>query len=659
MNDIVSQRPPSLYIREEKSMEQYTIADMEDVDMVCDAGIESNRPSGMFRFGKAIASAFTSANVWQGLNGIWKEREKENQAKPEKDVLKAKAELKYAELKKSGYKGTYNPPVRPESLDIPRIKFEETYGSRWNSFRDSGVDVDDYQSSSDQKNSDQFMRATKENLMPPPPMPKGVRSSSPFSDASSGNRSSIRFHKPSLEGLKRVSSQLHLPSIKRHAENPLSVLSSSNSNVTVPELRREPSKKDMAKQHRLSKKVSDLENKLEFARRELELSRQEAPPVPDLPAHVGRKRFVPGSLPSLPSERLLTPRGRQNEDTVKENHAKADVAADTHNADTSTDERGNKKMKYKVKTQDDSAEAAKQALWDKRASDIAAHNAAARQSKGSKIDTKVNDAFKSEAANGSALMMKCASPSVPRESKVSGRHDSSEVHKRSRKGFAKTPCNSPMTSKDQVPPMPVKRAVFDPMNIDKAKIIAMRAITDSRAPFGKAWDDFKNLQKVYPDTAESELKAYIRSSQSTLSNSNKITDHTSVKHGDGPCSPFLGRPCSSTSPMKTRAQTHASRRAGISPPPPSLSSSPVKKFQSKKSPVMTANRNMPRTGNGDDDEDEEREEGKDFFDAKMSFGKAGFSEIMRTEGDVGLERSVIDTGKDVKIDEFEWDDDVF
>ena len=103
MNDKVSKRPPSLYTREEQAMEQYQSANMEDVDMVYDAGIESNKPGGMFRFGKAIASAFTSANVWQGFNGIWKEKEKDNQVKLEKDALKAKAELKYAELKKNGY----------------------------------------------------------------------------------------------------------------------------------------------------------------------------------------------------------------------------------------------------------------------------------------------------------------------------------------------------------------------------------------------------------------------------------------------------------------------------------------------------------------------------------------------------------------------------
>ena len=281
MNDKISQRPPSLYIREEVAMEQYASANMEDVDIVYDAGIESNQPSGMFRFGKAITNAFNPVNVWQNLNGIWKEKEKDIQAKPDRDVLKAKAELKYAELKNSGYKGTQNATARPESQEVPAIKYEDTDDSRPSSFRDSGVDVDEYRSSIDRKDSDQFDISTR-CLMPPQPLTAGPRSASPFSDASSGRRSSIRFQKPSLEGLKRVKSQIHLPSIKKHHEDAPSVPLTETDDTAGPGLRREASKKDLAKQYKLSKKVSDLENKLDAARRELELSIQQAPPIPDL-----------------------------------------------------------------------------------------------------------------------------------------------------------------------------------------------------------------------------------------------------------------------------------------------------------------------------------------------------------------------------------------
>lgn len=633
MNDKVSQRPPSLYIREEEAMERYASANMEDVDMVYDAGIESNKPSGIFRFGKTIAHAFNSVNVWQGLNGIWKEKEKEDQAKPEKDALKAKAELKYAELKKSGYKGTQNAPARPKSQEVPAIIYEDTHESRRSSFRDSGVDVDGYRSSSERKDSDQFIVST-ESLKPPPPVTTGRRSASPFSDANSGRRSSLHFRKPSLEGLKRVKSQIHLPSIKRHVEDTPSVPLVKTDDVAGVGLRREASKKDIAKQYKLSKKVSDLENKLEAARRELELSVQEAPPVPDLPARIGRKRFVPGALSSLPSERLLTPQTHNNDGATDGSSGKAANAVDAYSAFTSTGEKGDRIREHNPKAQNENAEAAKQALWNKRASDIAARNAAARQSKTLRADNEMDDALDSEAAKGSVSKRKGGRPRKSQEIKVPGSHDPSAVHKRPPKVYTKTPRNSPMANKDEVPPVPAKGTVFDPTKVDQANIMAMRAIPDSHAPFGKAWDDMKNLRKEYPGAKEVELVKYMSSQFA----SNKVTDHTSVSHGDRPSSPFLGRP-GSTSPIKTRAR--ASKR-GISPPPPSVSS--AKKFHrdidTEKSPTP-ANPKSPQAS----------EEAESFAPKAPSKTGGRAKEAARASMDKPL--------PDIRVDDFEWPDDVF
>ena len=567
MNDKISQRPPSLYIREEEAMEQYASERMEDADTVYDAGIESNKPSGMFRFGKAIANAFSSTNVWQGLNGIWKEKEKENQTKSERDVLKAKAELKYSELKNSGYKGTQNAAARPQSQEVPAIKCEDNDDSRRSSFRDSGVDMDEHPSSSDRKNSDQFITST-ESLMPPATLTAG-RSASPFSNASSGRRISLRFHKPSLEGLKKVKSQIHLPSIKRPAEDAPSVPSIEMEDAAWEGLRRAASKKDIAKQYRLSKKVSDLENKLETARRELELSIQEAPPVPDLPTRVGRKRFVPGALSSLPSERLLTPQRLTNDGITKGTDGQAATAVDQYSAATSGDDKGDKIGEHDSRVQDENAEAAKQAVWNKRASEIAARNTAARLSKAPRADTEIDDDLESEAAKNSISKGKGQRPRNSQEIKVPGNHDSSGVHKPPPKVHAKTPHNSPMKTKMVVPPVPARGSMLDPTKVDHAKLMGMRAIPDTHVPFGKAWDDMKNLRKEYPDAIEAELVAYMNSQFAPK----KVTDHTSVSHCDRPPSPFLGRP-GSISSMKTR--TRASKR-GISPPPPSLSS--AKRFR--------------------------------------------------------------------------------
>ena len=636
MNDKVSQRPPSLYTRQEEAMERYANANMEDVDMDLDAGIEINKPSGMFRFGKAIASAFSSVNVWPGFNGVRKDKEKENQVKPETDALKAMAELKYAELKKSGYKGTQNAPARPESQEIPVIKYEDTDDSRRSSFRDSGVDVDEYQSSSDRKDSDQFVPAT-ESLMPPLVVKAGHRSVSPFSDASSGRRSSLHFHKPSMEGLKKVKSQIHLPSIRKHTEDAPVVPSVGADDAAGLKMRR-ASSKDIAKQYKLGKRVSDLETKLETARRELELSIREAPPVPDLPACIGRKRFVPGALASLPSERLLTPQNLGEDDTVNEKDEKVTSTVNAYNATTSTDGRGDSGS-HKVKPLDEGAEAAKQALWNKRASDIAASNAAARQSKGAR-DTKIDDVPESEAAKGSVPKRIGGRSRKSQEFKVSDSHDASEVHPRRLRIYVKTPYNSPTESKDKVPPIPINRIVFDPMKVDQAAIMAMRSIPDSRAPFGKAWDDLKNLRKTYPDATEFQLQTYITS----LPASNKVTDHTSVSHGDRPSSPFLGRP-GTTSPMKTRAQ--ASRR-GISPPPPSLSS--AKKFHreigGEKQDAFPKLKPLElRPPQADEEADALAMEEPVKTDMKAP-----------EDASAGQDKSI----PDVKVDDdFEWDDDVF
>lgn len=315
MNDKISQRPPSLYTRDEQAMEEYANmhgngqgeSDM-DIDMTFDAGIESHKPSGMFRFGKAIANAFKPLTAWQGM---FKEKEKEGSTSPEKVILQerqAKASEAYAELKKSGYKGTQ---AYRGVQELPAIKVQDM--EKQNAvFRDSGIDMGGEQPS-EWKPNDQLIGFTDALLVSPPP-PKG-RAASALSNASSAQKSSHHLRKPSLQGLKKVASQIHLSPVKKSSETPpvpsIKVDHASSDAVLSPPvgpgLRSEPSKRDIAKQYRLSKKVSDLEYKLETARRELKLSVSNAPPVPDLPSIVGRKTFKPGALPSLPSERNMTP----------------------------------------------------------------------------------------------------------------------------------------------------------------------------------------------------------------------------------------------------------------------------------------------------------------------------------------------------------------
>lgn len=311
MNDRVSRRPPSLYTREEEVMAQYVRNQGQphaDLDMDYDAGIESHKPSGVFRFGKAIANAFKPFTVWPGA---WKDKEKERSTSPEKNVLQerqAKAIEAYAELKKNGFKGTQT-YSHHETQVAPKINLADIENQQTPHFRDSGIDMDDCRLPYEPNPNDQLIGITEALLVPPPPKKRSI---SPFSDVSSARKPSLNFRKPSLQGLKKVTSQIHLSPVKRQSDTPtvpsIETEHVPESTTTAgPSLQRQPSRKDIAKHTRLSKKVSDLENKLETARRELELSISNAPPVPDLPSRIGRKPFMPGALPSLPSERNMSP----------------------------------------------------------------------------------------------------------------------------------------------------------------------------------------------------------------------------------------------------------------------------------------------------------------------------------------------------------------
>ena len=287
-------------------MEQYSRAQEDgfnDTNTNYDAGIEAGRPSAVFsfgKFGKAVASAW---------HGIWKD--KELPALPEKDTIvddrKAQAGKAYAELKKSGFQGTKLFSAQRESMNASEPKNEESHGFQHSSFRDSAIDIEEFR-----EPSLDIIGATAGTGGLKPPMAKSKRSVSPMSDLTSGQRSSsLHLRTPSFQSLKKVKSQIHIPSIMRPAMTapPLPTNEPLHPMMDGPPkqgLRRQPSLKNLAKYQRLTKKVSDLESKLDNARRDLQQSLRDAPPVPELPAHLGgRKPFTPGALASLPSERLL------------------------------------------------------------------------------------------------------------------------------------------------------------------------------------------------------------------------------------------------------------------------------------------------------------------------------------------------------------------
>ena len=565
MNDKVSQRPPAIFTGDEDAMERYVRSqgpDQEQVDASYDAGIDSSKPSGMYRFGKAIASTFNPSSLWQGINGMWKE--KETKTSPEKQILQerqAKAAEAYAELKKSGYKGTQIGTVRRRSEDIPTIRSEDIGSLQQRPFRDSGIDVDSYRSSTDRKRSNQSSISVDTLKIPQTRTSKG-RSPSPFSETGS-RKSSLHLRKPSLQSLKKAKSHLHLPSTREEPDGSIPVPQLGTNDtcnpLPGPRLRKEPSKKDIAKQCKLSKKVSDLENKLEIARRELELSMSTAPPVPEIPSYVGRKPLVPGALPSLPSEGNMCPPGSENEDSMVPKAVQQPIDSRVC---------GKKGIKESVplKTEGRPVEH----VSDTSTSEEGSNVPGADKGRVGKRGTKINNDLEGDAARDSTSAKASSRARNLQDTTSSPTHPPPAVPKHRPRVPSKTPQNSPMQIIEDAPPMPAMPINVDPVKIDQAKILSMRSDRNSKAPFAALPEDIHNLWKAYPNSADGDLAEYIRRQPGF----NKITDQSSILHPIRSSSLSLGRPVP-TSPRRTRSKTH---KRGISPPPPSLASAKKVRF---------------------------------------------------------------------------------
>ncbi|OJJ49860.1 hypothetical protein ASPZODRAFT_139213 [Penicilliopsis zonata CBS 506.65] len=259
MNDSVSEKPPSIFLRDEAQHQHQ----------------QQQRASGVFRFGKALVSAFNPFGVWSNVSDIWRGPHASpsgagagNPDTRNADDTLARAERAYAELKKAGYKGT----IKGSYLQDHGTSSEHPPPAQWSA-----------------AHSRQSSAATETQ----------VGGSHRRHDSGS---SSIR---SSLHDLRRAKSALGTLYSGRGSEE------SDRTGV-----RKQQSRKDLLRQEKLLKKVSNLEEKLERARRELrELARGEDVDMADQreiqrdnqrgQTHTYPRRFVPGALPSLPSERLL------------------------------------------------------------------------------------------------------------------------------------------------------------------------------------------------------------------------------------------------------------------------------------------------------------------------------------------------------------------
>ncbi|KAL4978383.1 hypothetical protein BDW66DRAFT_149219 [Aspergillus desertorum] len=278
MADTVSEKPPSIFFPDEARNE--TTA----------RGADTSRGSGIFRFGKAIASAFNPFGGWGSVSEFWKGYQTQDSNQPQEgtnDRLR-QAEISYEELKRSGYRGTVKGSYIQSLGAGPGVAGASLPNQTWKSVQEK-MEYGGAGGSGSGHTSRQSSSQTASNR-----------------DAMSG--SSLR---PIFPDLRKAKSSLAIHFIK--TPDGMSSLLQHFDN-RGQEVRHQKSRKDMQRQAKLLKRVSNLEDKLERAKRELrELAGEEEVLLrsslneerPYQQRFVYQQKFVPEALPSLPSERLL------------------------------------------------------------------------------------------------------------------------------------------------------------------------------------------------------------------------------------------------------------------------------------------------------------------------------------------------------------------
>ncbi|RMJ22550.1 hypothetical protein PHISP_06575 [Aspergillus sp. HF37] len=274
MCDSVSERPPSIFTGDNNAR--------------AESRQSSRSSSGIFRFGRAIAAAFNPFGSSWRMSTSSGENDAEMRSRDE-DI--ARVERAYEELKRSGYKGTakgnYTQQAAAAASNGNRVD-SATTDQTWKTIQDklegSEPPASGRQSRQDSTSSTQFS-----------------------SSATPSRRDSGTLFRSSLQDLRRAKSSLAVAtSIKRS--------DAQAETGECSEVRKKKSRKELQKQAKLIKKVSNLEEKLERARRELrevagheetEGDGDDAPKSLCMDSRVHPRKFVPGALPTLPSERLL------------------------------------------------------------------------------------------------------------------------------------------------------------------------------------------------------------------------------------------------------------------------------------------------------------------------------------------------------------------
>lgn len=278
-------------------------------------------PSGMARFGKSLAAAFRPKAWAKSKSTTQLDRDESREAAIEEAAARAreeslaKAQEAFEELKRSGAINNFT-----KTFVRPHVAFKEDDAS----LRDSGVAFEPeparHQNNHNDDESDDESDATIVEL------------DTERDDRSLRQRSSFHVRRPSLNSLK------HMPSGRSLThKRSRSLDTKPNPDVldgfrTKPESSHvEPSTKSLKKRKKLKKRVSTLEAQLQAAKQKLEdiepVPVRESSPEPTTAPHIDeevskpqpamntrkslkipkrmKSGFMPGALPSVPSERLL------------------------------------------------------------------------------------------------------------------------------------------------------------------------------------------------------------------------------------------------------------------------------------------------------------------------------------------------------------------
>ena len=395
MNDKPSAQPPTVFIRApsnpdtelgqvnvEQLMDDYHDGVMDTIEdtphpvkghtsasFVSEAHEPSNRDSGIYRFGRMVASSFNPVSVWKSWSKTFEDTRDELtiqnvEANRKKAAQKAEAERRYAEMKLTGKFPASTVSVSTNASG-PVSTLDEARGEEYQAQRDSAVSMLDERPVSDISTALQ----SKTSLIPPSEHSDLSRTNTPMIETTTphkslhAKKSFFTLRRSTFSSLKKVRSELNLGGGIGHQSwsslSPEKVAQPPppNPSLSVTDtLQRSKSKRDLSQQRKLSQRVSNLESKLEEARRDLNEAITHASPLPELPSRfekytpnfkLSRPKFVPsGNLPSLPSERLILPTLRvrkrdqdrsdieDDDNTIIDRHSQSTVTQATYAQET-------------------------------------------------------------------------------------------------------------------------------------------------------------------------------------------------------------------------------------------------------------------------------------------------------------------------------------